>query len=133
MQDEFRTKVEQVQVRLRGIAGGLDYPARVAQDALEVISIQQTVLDEYKRLYESESFGDVICGAVRYGIGRKTYYPASLLNALKPVVTKMTTSTLSMVVDEITRNLSVIADDEITAGYWQELLTACRDELMKRI
>ena len=131
--DEHRKKVEQVQVRLRGIAGGIDYPARVAQDALEIITVQQTVLDEYKRLYESESFGDVIIGALRYGLGRKTYYPMSLLQALKPIVPRMTTSTLSIIVDELCRNLSVIADDEATAVHWQELLTACREELMKRI
>lgn len=133
MQDEFRTKVEKLQVRLRGLAGGVDYQARVAQDALEVISIQQTVIDEYKRLYESESFGDVFIGAVRYGLGRKTYYPLNLLQALKPIVPRMTTNTLSMIVDEICRNLSVIADDEVTAEYWQQLLTDCREELMKRI
>ena len=133
MQENLKTKAEKVQVRLRGIAGGLDYPARVAQDALEIIGIQQTIIDEYKRLYESEQFGDVIIGAVRYGLGRKTYYPLSLLQALKPIVPRMTTSSLSIIVDELCRNLSVIADDEVTAEHWQQLLTACRDELMKRI
>lgn len=133
MQDNFKEKTEQVEVRLRGIAGGLDYAARVAQDALEVIQIQQTALEEYSRRYEGEVYADVIIGAVRYGIGRKSYYPLALLQALKPTVPKMTTSTLSCIVDEIVRNRDVILMDQATAEHWNELMTVCREELMKRI
>ena len=81
-------------------------------------------------------FGEIMCYAVRYAIGRMTYAPFSVCQYIRPIVSVMDGKALANIAREIDEHENRadygLGHPQIDAPQWTALRDAIREELKRR-
>lgn len=73
----------------------------------------------------------LITCAVRYALGRQSYMPSSVVDELKPLLSKMSKRNLTVMRTDLKEYMEHVNNDW-NYSYWLELLTEVETELERR-